>query len=170
MLRSCILAVAVTALAGHDSHSQTRSLVGDRVILNPGALVRVLGDTGRRVQGTVLTAFTKDSSTLRVCPTALLCAAIDSARVVSIPAREVRRLTVRGRPTSWWYGGAFLGGFAGALIRRPETADDGGPMLLGFFGGMLLGGWIGSRVTTWVPVFPCNPHNCAGGVYPDQRR
>jgi hypothetical protein len=74
----------------------------------------------------------------------------------------LRSLDVRGKSGGrWGLFGLYTGGLAGAMIRKPDTAEDGGPMLLGMLGGALLGAFIGSRVESCLPLFPCY-HACAG--------
>jgi len=136
--------------------------------LNPGAMVRVRLTDRRVLTGTLLARFTPDSQQLVLCEAAHApCARRDTPGARAIPARDVKGLSVHGKATGFgFYLGVYGGGLIGGLVRGSAREPNDGGMALGFLAGGALGTLIGSRVRTWVPVFPC-VHACASGEYPE---
>jgi hypothetical protein len=144
-----------------------RTLPHPNQSLRAGARVSGVLTSGSRIQGTVLTPFTMDSQRIVLCAEpGQGCSTETDLGSISVPLSELRALSVRSDHRS---GGAYLGLYGGALI--------GGLALGGFeegnehiavgsgFLGLLIGGFIGSRIPGWQPIFPC-AHGCAGGEYP----
>jgi hypothetical protein len=147
----------------------TRSIWGQAhgvATLDSGAVVRLHLDTAT-VTGYVLIRFTPESSNIVVCDRRQApCNAIDGPGALDVPVASIRRLQVWGKETGFGsLMGLYMGGLIGASAHPPNQSKDIGPMLLGFVVGAAFGGVVGSKVTGWLPVFPCL-HTCAAGEYP----
>jgi hypothetical protein len=140
-----------------------------QVVLNPGARVRARLADGREVRGRVIAAFTSDSQHLSVCAEpATQCSSSGDSSVVVLSPESMRSLSVRGKASGGgFYLGVYGGGLAGALsggsLREPSFPG----MALGMVVGAITGTVLGSRMTAWIPVFPCY-HGCAAGSYPEE--
>jgi hypothetical protein len=138
-----------------------------RLLLNPGARVKMRLRDRRVVTGHVLVPYTFDSTHIVVCPDGSECAGPGAPAALTLRADSLRSLSVRGRADGLGgYMGALLGGLAG-LTAEEETDSEGGLFFAaGVFAGMFAGSRIGSWIVDWISVFPCF-HGCAYGVYPD---
>ena len=145
------------------------------VRLDSGALIRARLEDRTEVIGSVLAPleltpaiFTASDTSrlLIVCEVqSASCGSASGPSTRLLPLREIRRLDVRGKLTGLFgYGGFYSGALLGLLA---SDSDDTQGLLLvtAGFGGMALGSALGSRITGWVPVFPCY-HGCATGRYP----
>ena len=141
-----------------------------RLLLNPGARVRMRLRDRRVVTGHVLVPYTFDSTHIVVCPDGSGCAGPGAPAALTLTADSLRSLSVRGRADGLGgYMGAMLGGLAG-LSAEKETDSEGGLFFAaGVFAGMFAGSKIGSWIVDWISVFPCF-HGCAYGVYPEPPR
>ena len=137
-------------------------------VLREGALVRVRLTNDSVIVGRLVVPFSADSARITVCPESLTCARSGDATTRSMSAMAVRRLDVRARGTgAFGYFGLYLGMLTGALYHGSARDPNMGGMLIGGVAGSVLGGLLGSRTTTWMPVMPCI-HLCGWGqaVYP----
>lgn len=137
--------------------------------LDSGAIVRLHLDT-TTITGYVLVPFSPESEYIAVCDNRLApCDGIDGPGALRVPVTSIKHLQVHGKLTGGLglmglYGGGLVGGLSGG--HTPRDPSMGG-MAIGMVGGALIGAFVGSRTTGWVPVWPCF-HACAAGHYPER--
>lgn len=137
-------------------------------VLREGALVRVTLSSDSVIVGRLAVPFGADSARMTVCTDTLACARTGDTGTHTISAAAIRRVEVRARGTGvFGYFGLYAGLLTGALYHGSPRDPDMTGMLVGGVTGTVLGGLLGSRTTTWMPVMPCI-HLCGWGlaVYP----
>jgi hypothetical protein len=132
------------------------------MMVDSGALVRVRLAGGGVVTGRLLATYVRGGPEIVLCetPSPAPCGGPGAPGARRLAVADVRTLAVRGR-TGGTYGlfGFYLGMLAGVAADRHDTGMIAVPS------GVALGalaGLVGSRVTGWIPLFPCGPHGPCG--------
>ena len=133
-----------------------------RLVVDSGTLARARLTSGKTITGSLLAPFTPASFELVLCaaPRGAPCSTADSAHIYRLRASDLKGVDVRDRLTgNFGLMGFYAGSLAWMLSRRGES-DDAWPLV--GFASAVLSGLIGSRVTGWVPLFPCGYHTQCG--------
>jgi hypothetical protein len=170
-IRRCVPLLALVALAACGGGARPRSgptpETPSRYFLDRGSVVRA-HLRGEKVTGPLVVPYRFHDAEVVLCEAAQApCASPTAPGVRTLLVDSIRRLDVRGKKTGVYaYRGVYLGAGAGLIIGGDDDGTSGLLMALGAGAFGALGGFIGSRVTGWVTVFPC-AHACGWQAEPD---